>query len=164
MVLIDDVVGLQHPQPLQPVVPIVGIGLVEPGQPVLQAWRRSLRRYRGCAVRPAPDSGCDLRRLSTDRAASAVGWPAILAGVSSGRCRIGDPPDPAVGDVALRIANRMLHVADQRIEPIDQVQRAVGPELHVDRPEIAIARLQQRLDRFGGEARAFFADSNCNTP
>jgi hypothetical protein len=36
----------------------------------------------------------------------------------------------------------MLHVADQRIEPIDDVQRPLGPELDVDRPEIAIARLQ----------------------
>ena len=32
-VLVDDVVGLEHPQPFQPVVPIVGIGLVERGEP-----------------------------------------------------------------------------------------------------------------------------------
>ena len=52
----------------------------------------------------------------------------------------------------------MLHVPDQRIEPIDQVQGPFGSELDVDRAEVAIGRLQQRLDRIGGKARPVFAD------
>ena len=51
----------------------------------------------------------------------------------------------------------MGHVTDDRIGEVDQVQGAVGAELDVDRAEIAIARLQQRLGRVGGKARSLFA-------
>ena len=56
--------------------------------------------------------------------------------------------------VAVRIAEVVLHVADQRIEPVADVQRAVGAELEIDRAEVRVARLQQRIDRIGGEAGA----------
>ncbi len=57
-----------------------------------------------------------------------------------------DAPDAATRLVAARIANRVLHVADERVEPVDHVERAVGSELHADRPEVRVGGLQQRLD------------------
>ena len=56
-----------------------------------------------------------------------------------------DAPDAATRLVAARIANRVLHVTDERIEPVDHVERAVGSELHADRPEVRVGGLQQRL-------------------
>jgi hypothetical protein len=59
-----------------------------------------------------------------------------------------------VHDVPARIAQRVLHVPDQRVEPVAEVQRAIGPHLHGDGTEIGIRGLQQRLDLDAGEPRA----------
>ena len=64
-----------------------------------------------------------------------------------------------MGVVAVRVAERVLHVADQRIEPVDDVKRSIRPELEGDRPEIGVGRLQERLDRRARESRAVFLDA-----
>ena len=57
--------------------------------------------------------------------------------------------------VAVGVAERVLHVADQRVEPVDDVQRAVGAELDVDRAEVRVGRLAAAARRLvGREARA----------
>ena len=64
------------------------------------------------------------------------------------------PPDPAVGMVAIGVAERMLHVADERVVPVHEVEAAVGAELQIDRPEAPVVGLEQGIDRVGREARA----------
>ena len=63
------------------------------------------------------------------------------------------PPDTAVVVIAALVPERVLHVADQRVEPVDDVERAVRGELQVDGPEIDVGRVEERLDLFRGEAR-----------
>ena len=57
------------------------------------------------------------------------------------------PPDPAVLFVAVGMTKRRLVVADDRVEPIGDVDRAVGTDPDFDRPETFMARHQQ-FDRF----------------
>jgi hypothetical protein len=57
--------------------------------------------------------------------------------------------------VAARIAERILHVTDQRIEPVRDVERAIRSELQRHRPEVGILGLQQRLHFDADEAGPF---------
>ena len=54
--------------------------------------------------------------------------------------------------VAVRIANRVLHVADERVEPVADVERAVRAELEVDRAEVGIG-LERRSGSTGSAAK-----------
>ena len=54
-----------------------------------------------------------------------------------------DPPDPAAGVVAARVAEIDLAVLDDRVVPVGDVDRAVGPHLDVDRPEGDVRGLDQ---------------------
>ena len=62
-----------------------------------------------------------------------------------GRRGRADPPDPAVRLVARRIAILVVLVADDRVIPVDDVDRAVGADLHVDRAEVPVAGMDERL-------------------
>src|SRR5262245_56757215 len=64
-------------------------------------------------------------------------------------------PDATSHVIAVRIANRVLHVADERVVPVGQIQRPVGTKLNIDGPKARIARREQRIDRIGGKARTF---------
>ena len=64
-----------------------------------------------------------------------------------------DPPDAAVLVVTVRVANRVLHMPDERVVPVDNVQRGVRSEDQIDRAERGIVRLHQRLSRHALEAR-----------
>ena len=52
---------------------------------------------------------------------------------------VGDPVDAAVGPVAAGVAEVVLHVADDRVLPLEEVDRPVGPHLDVGRPEVGVA-------------------------
>ncbi len=69
---------------------------------------------------------------------------------------VADSPNPTVVFVAFGIAQIVLHVADQRVEPIDDIECSIGTELHIDRAEVGIAAGEQRFDRRSFEAAAFF--------
>ena len=60
--------------------------------------------------------------------------------------------------VAERIADRILHVPDQRLLPVGEIKGAIGTELHVDGPEIGIVAEDQRLDLLALETAAGGAD------
>ena len=57
--------------------------------------------------------------------------------------RVGDAVDAAVDVVAEWIAGAVLHVADEYVVPVDDVERAVGGELHVDGAEVAVGAGEQ---------------------
>ena len=64
-------------------------------------------------------------------------------------------PDPSVCLVAFGISVGIVLVAGDRVVPVDDVDRPIGSLLHIDRPEIAVPRLQDRLLPVQGEAGPF---------
>ena len=48
--------------------------------------------------------------------------------------------------IAAGIAEMMLHVADDRVLPLQEINRAVGANFDVGWPEIGIIGLDERLD------------------
>ena len=52
----------------------------------------------------------------------------------------------------------MLHVPDQGGLPVEEVQRSVGRDLEVDRPEIRVAALHEGFEFVGAEARALVGE------
>ncbi len=59
--------------------------------------------------------------------------------------RSGHAEDPAMLPVTRRITQVVLHVPDHRIVPVDEVEGAVRTDLGVDRAEVLVGRLQNRL-------------------
>ena len=55
------------------------------------------------------------------------------------------PVDPAMDPIAAGIAQVVLHVADDRVLPVGEIDRPVGAHLQIGRPEIRIARRHDRL-------------------
>jgi hypothetical protein len=53
--------------------------------------------------------------------------PMDLRGLQQLAAFVGDAVDAAVLLVAIRIAQMMLHVADERLVPVREIERAVGP-------------------------------------
>ena len=76
-----------------------------------------------------------------------------LRRVEQGLAGVPHAPDAAMVVVAPLVAQRVLHVADQGVEPVDQVERAVRRELQVDGPEVDVRRVEEGLDLLRGEAR-----------
>lgn len=71
---------------------------------------------------------------------------------------IGDAVDAAVVVVAIRIARVVLHVADEGVVPVHDIERAIGGELEVHGPEVAIGGGNQVGDEFALVASAVLAD------
>jgi len=57
----------------------------------------------------------------------------------------GDPPDPTMRLVARRIPILVILVADDRVVPVDDVDGPVRPDLHADRTEVPVTRVDERL-------------------
>ena len=68
--------------------------------------------------------------------------------------RVSHAVDATVGVVAHRVAGAVLHVADERVVPVREVERTIGGELHRDRAEITVLGLQEVLAEGQLEARA----------
>ena len=75
-----------------------------------------------------------------------------------GRRGRADPPDPAVRLVARRIAILVVLVADDRVVPVDDVDRAVGADLHVHRAEVPVAGVDERFFPLQGRPRTVGRD------
>ena len=70
---------------------------------------------------------------------------------------IGNPIDTTMDMVAHRVTRAVLHVPDERIVPVGDVQGTIRRELHGDRPEITVGRLQEVLAEGQGETGAILA-------
>ena len=64
----------------------------------------------------------------------------------------GDAVDAAMNFVAIGISQIVLHVADNRVLPVDEVDRAVRPGLAVHRAEVRVGAGQNRLLLLAGAA------------
>ena len=67
-------------------------------------------------------------------------------------------PDPAVCLVSCRISVRIVLVAGDRVVPVNDVNRSVGPLFHVHRTEVAVPRLQDRFLPLQRESRTVGAN------
>ena len=149
---VDDVLPLMHPERFDEVVLGVGVLRVERGQPLLERGNH-LGGRAGPQFGPGPISRAIL--IDLERVEHRLGRLA-------GDLRRHDerpalrlhPPDPPVEVVTIWVAQRMLHVADERVVPVDHVEAAVGPKLEIDGAEVGVVRLEQRVDRIGREPRA----------
>ena len=59
----------------------------------------------------------------------------------------GEPEDAAVRVVAVGVADVVLHVADDHVVPVGDVERAVGAHDRVGGPEVAVLALEERPHR-----------------
>ena len=80
-----------------------------------------------------------------------------LGGLDQRPPGVGDAVDATVLMVAVRVARVVLHVPDQRVVPIEEVQRAIGRELQVYRAEIPVRRAEQVAVGLAHEARPVVA-------
>ncbi len=146
-----------QPEGLEHVPPVFRVAGVERADPLLQRREHLLRgpfAELAAGVVPGPVLVRleQIEQLGHRRA----GDPGP---VDQRTTRVGDPPDPAVRVVAVRVADRVLHVANQRVEPVDHIQGPIGPELEGHRAEIRVGRAEQRLDGRPAEARAVLLDA-----
>ena len=71
---------------------------------------------------------------------------------------VGDAVDAAVRAVAAGVAEVVLHVADDRVLPVEEVDGAVRPDLEVRRAEVRIGGGDDRLHLGAGEAGTLVLD------
>ena len=60
--------------------------------------------------------------------------------------------------VPVRVPHVVLHVPDDRVGPIGDIERTVATDLDVGRAEVWIARDEDRLDFLGGDIRSVVFD------
>src|SRR5512146_2552262 len=72
--------------------------------------------------------------------------------------------DTPVDVVATGVAQMMLEMADDRILPLEEVNRPIGSDLEIDGPEIRVIRLNERFDFFPYEPRIFVGDLVLENP
>jgi hypothetical protein len=70
-----------------------------------------------------------------------------LEGLHQRAAFVGEAINPAMLVIAIGIANVVLHVADEGILPVENVQRAIGPDRCADGAEIGVGGGEQ--DRAG---------------
>ena len=80
-----------------------------------------------------------------------------LGGLDQRPPGVGDAVDAAVLMVAVRVARVVLHVPDQRVVPIEEVERTIGRELQVHRAEVAVGGTEQVAIGLAHEACAVVA-------
>ena len=79
-------------------------------------------------------------------------------GLEKGPARIRDAIDAAVQVIARGVAEVVLHVPDDRVVPVGEVEGSVGTDLGIHRPEVLVGRAQNRLDLGDLQAGAIFTD------
>ena len=148
---VDRPVGRLEPQGLEPVV-LAGLA-------------------RGPARAPGPGrldhlGRCAPRQLDARPVAHAVGRvgekrdelvhrpPGDRRRLDLGAALPVDAVHAPVLDVAAGVAQVVLHVPDQRVVPVEEIDRTVGPDLDVDRAEVGIRAEDDRLELLGAETRA----------
>ena len=77
-----------------------------------------------------------------------------LGGLDERALGVGDAVDASAFTVAIRVTRVVLHVADERVVPVDEVERAVRREFEVDRAEVAVGGRDEVAVGLAGEAGA----------
>ena len=116
------------------VVPILRIQLVEPVfQPLHDVPGIVFSK-----LQPDPVAGAILIALEQFQE-SLRRLPVDLWSGYQGAAGISDPPDSAMTLIPIWIAQIVLHVTNQRVEPVHHIERSVRAELQIDRAKVAIA-------------------------
>ena len=71
---------------------------------------------------------------------------------------VGHAVDTAVDLVAVRITQVVLQVTDDRVGPVEDVERTIRCDAGADRAEVLVARLQQVFLRLAFQAGTLFVD------
>ena len=146
------VLAPSHPKTFQKIASVVGILLVERLHPFLNRGQHLVRwmasQFATGAVTKAVFVLLQILQQLLDGSASHFG------SLDERTRRIGNAIDTAVIVVAIRVAGAVLHMADERIVPIDQIQGTVGREFQVDGTEIRIGRLNYVLLQLARKACA----------
>ena len=146
------VVMFVDPQGFEQVVLVAGIGGIEAFDPFFEGGHDRGRRAR-TQRKPGLVPGAifvSLQQLELSLDRLALDPRPLVQGPALRR----DAPDAAVDRIAPRVPQRVLHVSDQRIEPVGDVERPVEPEFDRNRPEVRIRRHQQRFGLHGDEPGA----------
>src|SRR5262245_17502259 len=69
-----------------------------------------------------------------------------------------DSPNSSMCLVAVRVAKARLIMPDDRIKPVTNVERAVGPEFRVHRAKVGTAGFQQRREILQSESGTVVMD------
>jgi hypothetical protein len=144
------------PEGFDEVVFVGWVGFVETCGPFGDGWadlvERAAAEFAAAAVAGAVFREFEVIEESDDGSAVDFCWFEERAG------RVGDAVDAAVDVVAERVAGVVLHVTDEDIVPVDQVERAIWGELEVDGAEVAVVGLEEVVAEFGFPAGAFVID------
>ncbi len=134
---VDDVLVLMGPEGFGQAMLVIGIVSIQPGDPGLEGGD-DLRGIPRAQLGPGPVADPVLGMLEEpeqflDRVRRRSGGRRECAAV------VGDPVHPAVDPVAAGIPQVVLHVADDRVLPVEEIDGPVRPNLDVGRPEIRVA-------------------------
>jgi hypothetical protein len=144
------------PEGFDEVVFVIGVGFVEACGPFGDGWEdlveRAAAEFPAAAVAGAVFREFEVIEESGDGSAFDLSWLEERAG------RVGDAVDAAVDVVAEGVAGIVLHVTDEDIVPVDDVERAVWGEFEVDGAEVAVVGLEEVVAEFGFPAGAFVID------
>ena len=141
--LVLGVVTLIDPKALEDVVSVLlgfGIKLFQPlvgGGQHLVAW--VLGKFHPGAVTHAVDRVLEQVEQCLDRLAVHADFFGKLASL------VGHAKDAAVGLIAVWVTNVVLHVADDDVLPVGDIERSVAADLEVGRSEVAVAGDEQIL-------------------
>src|SRR5438046_8332414 len=73
---------------------------------------------------------------------------------------VSDPVNAPVRVVAVRVANVVLHMSDELVGPVQEVDRACWRDVPPDRAEVRVVRFDEVLERLAFEAGALLAYSD----
>src|SRR5205823_4225981 len=69
------------------------------------------------------------------------GFAGDLRGLEQRPALISDSIDPSVGMIAVWVAEMMLQVSNDRIMPVEKVNRAIGSDIHRRGPKVRVVGL-----------------------
>ena len=142
--LVDDVVPLVHPQGFHHLVLVLRVLRIEAANPRLDRGDDFLRIAAAqFDLRAIPDAILGLlQQVEQPRNRRARNHCRL----EERTARVRHPVDATVVVVAGRVPEVVLHVADDGVVPVREVQRAIGSDLRVNRPEVLVGGREDRLD------------------
>ena len=72
-----------------------------------------------------------------------------FGGFDEGAAWVGNAVDTTVFVIAERVAGAVLHVADENVVPVAEVEGAIWPKLVIDGAEIAVGRFEEVVAMLG---------------
>src|SRR4051794_16929022 len=144
---IDGVMALQHPNRFASEPIVIGIVLVQMGNPLFHCGSDNFSRpIAQLATRTVARSRLVLAKLVEQL---GLTLPVLRHRLEQVFLGVNKPINSPPLMIAIRIALRVLHVTDERVAPITEPERAVRADLRIDRPEVLVVAYEQIIGDFG---------------